>query len=243
MSKQKHRGLHPQDTEDFRAEAVSGLQQAAADLAWLKSRGYADASSLKLVGDRYQLSARQRIAVKRSSCSETALELRLGNRVALEQVAGRHLWIDGFNLLTTIEAALGGGVLLVGQDGCLRDMSSMHGNYRMLDDTEAALGEIHRFLTLWKPAAITWLLDQPVSNSGRLRAKILEVAPDVSVDVIPDPDPVLKEKLSVEDVVVTADSGILDAGVAWANVAREWLQQRPGQTDYLVDFSLRSDRS
>ena len=137
----KTRGQHPKDEQSFAEESVTSLQAAANDLAWLKTRGYADASSLKLVGDRYELNARQRTAVARSTCSDQALALRHQRQV--RSAKDQPVYIDGFNLLTTIEAILGGGVILIGRDGCLRDMSSMHGNYRVLSDTDAAIESIH----------------------------------------------------------------------------------------------------
>ena len=43
------------------------------------------------------------------------------------------------NVLITLESALGGGVLLRCRDGCLRDMASLHGTYRIVDETDPAL--------------------------------------------------------------------------------------------------------
>lgn len=239
----KKRGKHPQDPASFHSDQIPLLLAASKDLAWLKSRGYADPSSLKLVGDRYRLNARQRSAVARSTCSDRELEERQSRFILVEQISGRTVHIDGFNLLTSIEAALGGGVLLIGRDHCLRDMSSMHGNYRVLDDTDAAIDLAHQFLANLAPKAIHWLLDKPVSNSGRLKAKILDLATkfeDLSCDVelVPDPDPVLKTiPISSEDVIVTADSDILDHCGHWANVSREIISSVHTPDQILIDFS------
>jgi len=77
---------------------------------------------LKLVGDRYQLAERQRTAVRRSACSDASLRWRAERRADLRDLNGASLAVDGFNLLTTIEAALSGGIIIRGRDGCLRDM-------------------------------------------------------------------------------------------------------------------------
>jgi hypothetical protein len=50
-----HRGPHPEDERLFAADGLPILRQAVADLCWLLSRGYAPESSLKLVGDCYDL--------------------------------------------------------------------------------------------------------------------------------------------------------------------------------------------
>ena len=66
-----HRGPHPEDARLFGPEAQPLLGGAAADFCWLLDRGYAHDSTLKLVGDRYNLVARQRTAVSRCCCSES----------------------------------------------------------------------------------------------------------------------------------------------------------------------------
>lgn len=240
----KKRGKHPRDATSFHPDKIPALLEAAGDLAWLKSRGYADPSSLKLVGDRYQLDARQRTAVARCTCSIEEAEQRKQRLIPHDQIQGKTLYIDGFNLLTSIEAALGNGILLIGQDSCLRDMSSMHGNYRVLDDTDAAIHIIHKFLVEYLPGKLRWLLDKPVSNSGRLKAKILDLADEypslkVEVELVPDPDILLKEIACTDiDVIITADSGILDNCGFWLNTAREIVAGLPAPEDQiLIDFS------
>ena len=64
--KRQHRGPHPHDTILFAPDAHPVLRQAAADLSWLFGRGYASVSAVKLVGDRYALNQRQRMAVSQN---------------------------------------------------------------------------------------------------------------------------------------------------------------------------------
>ena len=52
----------PDDQQLFAADNVPRLQEATRDLSWLLSRGYASPSALKIVGDRYLLDRRQRVA-------------------------------------------------------------------------------------------------------------------------------------------------------------------------------------
>lgn len=235
------RGPHPRDRLLFAAKTRGTLREAVADLSWLRTRGYAGPSAIKLVGDRHRLTARQRTAVARCACGDAALASRKAREVPPSGVRDRVLLIDGFNLLTTLEAALAGGVLLRGRDGCLRDMSSMHGNYRVLDDTEAALGAILATLQDLSPGKSVWYLDRPVSNSGRLRSLVRAVAaafPDVGLDVrlVKDPDPLLKRAAS-GGIVATADSGILDGCGEWVNLVDPVLARLPTAVEVL-DLSL-----
>ena len=125
-----HRGPHPEDAELFAPEMWPRLQAAVGDYSWLLSRGYAQPSALKVVGDRYGLDQRQRMAVARCACPQEALARRRATQVPPSAVAGQPLAIDGFNLLTTIEVALGSGVVLCAQDGCYRDIAGVHGTWR-----------------------------------------------------------------------------------------------------------------
>ena len=217
----KHRGPHPEDARLFAPPQVSALRAAAGDLCWLLSRGYRGESSLKLVGDRYALAARQRNAVSRCACSDADAAARQSRQKDAAALAGRELWIDGYNVLTTIEAALAGGVVLAARDGCYRDMASMHGSYRRVAETLPALEMIGGVLARLRVACCRWLLDRPVSNSGRLKGIMEKLSAERgwpwTVELVDDPDRLL---LELREVVATADSGILDCAGAWINLAR-----------------------
>lgn len=232
-----HRGPHPEDHRLFNASTLPSLREATRDLSFLFGRGYALDSSLKLVGDRYQLTARQRSAVLRSACSEERVVARSARRVPAESVHGETLCIDGFNLLTTLEVALSGGVLLIGRDGAMRDIAGMHGSYRQVEETLPALELIREVTIRQGVLACEWYFDQPVSNSGRLCARLLALAEQAGLpwraSVVPNPDKLL---MISQHVVVSADAQILDGAARWTNLARELVQSRiPGAN--VVDLS------
>ncbi|HEX9919706.1 MAG TPA: DUF434 domain-containing protein, partial [Pyrinomonadaceae bacterium] len=137
--RRQHRGAHPADRQLFAADRLADLRTAVAELSWLLTRGYASNSALKLVGDRYELTERQRFCVSRAACSDASLEGRAARRLHPNEIKGGQLIVDGFNLIITAEAALGGGLLMLCRDGCVRDLSSVHGTYRAVSETERAL--------------------------------------------------------------------------------------------------------
>src|SRR5262245_44400080 len=94
--RRQHRGAHPRDPELFAAGNLPALREAAADYAWLLTRGYAVDSALTLVGNRHALTARQRTAVSRVTCSDAAAARRLARKLAPEDAQGKHLGVDGF---------------------------------------------------------------------------------------------------------------------------------------------------
>jgi hypothetical protein len=214
--RRKHRGPHQADGRLFAPEAIPALRAAVADLSWLLGRGYRDPSALKLVGDRYRLRQRQREAVRRAACSDEARELHAERFVALGPgvLKGRSVLVDGFNCIVSVEAAMAGGVILQCRDGRHRDLASVHGSYRKVNETQAAVQLLGRALETAGAGPVRWLLDAPISNSGRLRALLVELAAqqgwDWGAELVPDPDRVLRVS---SDLCATADGGILDEGV------------------------------
>lgn len=168
-------------------------------------------SSLKLVGDHYQLDGRQRLAVMRSTCSAQSLELRKRNELPAERLKGETIFLDGYNVLTTLESALGGGFLLRGMDGCLRDLASLHGHYKRVAETMPAIELIGGTLAELGVGRVEVLLDMPVSNSGRLKTVMRQMAEGKgwpwTITLVTDPDPVLSR---CGEIIATADSAILD---------------------------------
>ena len=243
--RRQHRGPHPEDGRLFDLQAQQALRAAAADFRWLLDHGYPHDSALKLVGDRYALVARQRIAISRCSCSSAAAARRRRGQMNAGQLRGGILWIDGYNVLTTIEAALAGGVILAARDGTYRDMASMHGSYRKVAETLPALELLGHTIAALAVAECRWFLDAPVSNSGRLKRIIEAMAAARAwpwrAELVPDPDILLAGPEAAAEpsqrhpgattdpkltapagiVVATADSGILDRCAAWFNLAKE----------------------
>ncbi len=221
-----HRGAHPKDAADFAASQIPKLSRAVAELSWLLTRGYPQSRSIGLVGDRHSLRERQRKAIGRVAASQTACDQRATLRVEAGELAGRRVDLDGYNVLLTVEAALGGGILLPARDQTLRDLAAMSRHYKKVEETRDALRLIGQYLEKCEVASAHWYLDRPISNSGRLRALMLELANKEAwpwtVELVPNPDPLLKAS---EHVVVSADSAILDAGARWLNLARHVVEE------------------
>jgi hypothetical protein len=235
--KRHHRGQHPDDARLFAADRVIDLRNAVVDLSLLLSRGYTQPSALKVVGDRYNLEARQRMAVMRASCTDQARAHRASKRVNAAALSGERLLIDGYNVLTTVEAALAGGVLLLTRDELLRDVASMHGSFRKVEETLPALKLVGEVIAELRIGPCTWYLDNPVSNSGRLKQMILEVAQENSwnwnVEIVNNPDAVLSQ---TDQIIATADSVILDECQRWFALADEVVTRRVPDA-YVYDLS------
>jgi hypothetical protein len=224
--RRRHRGAHPEDARLFADEQLAALRVAAAELSWLLGRGYQPKSALKLVGDRHSLRERQRMAVSRAACSDSSRERRQASRLDEREIEGAELIVDGFNLVITLEAALGGGVLILCRDGCVRDLSSVHGSYRAVEETERAVLLAGEALERSRPASALWLLDKPVSNSGRLAERVRRIALErgwpwmVEVEFNPD-----RAIVNSGRVAVTSDSNVLEGVARWLNLSRLVIEQ------------------
>lgn len=227
------RGADPEDRAAFRPEALPRLREAVRDLSWLLGRGYAEAAALKLVGDRFQLGGRQRMAVRRCAAPDAAVRARLARRRALDAIEGE-LLVDGFNVLVTLERAVGGGAVLIGREGACRDLAGVHGTWRRVAPTRAAL--LHLAAALPEGARLRWVLDRPVSNSGRLAGMLADLAAERglrwSAEVVDHADRALRDAGAW---VATSDAGILDRCDAWVSLAGEVIARRLPDA-WLVDL-------
>lgn len=229
-----HRGPAPDDAAIFGRERLPALRSAVDELSWLLGRGYAERSALALVGDRHALTTRQRKAVSRCAAPDAVVAARRARRVDVTAIGGQIVHIDGFNTIIVGESVCSGGVVLRGRDGAHRDLASVHGTYGRVAETAEVLEALAQLLA---PAReVVWLLDRPVSNSGRL-AEMLRAQAEAAglpwrVEIVWDPDPVL---MGSDAVVATGDAQILDADVRWVDLAGA-LIERVGARAWVLDL-------
>jgi hypothetical protein len=230
----RHRGPHPLDEKLFAPDKLSILREAVGDYAWLLGRGYAAKSALDLVGNRYSLHERQRKVVMRATCSPQAQKQRAESEI--NSLENQIIWLDGYNILTTIEAALSGGLIVCSVDNCYRDIASLHGTFRSVEETIPAIEIVGLILQKQGAQGAVLLLDSPVSNSGRLKTMLHEIAVrhnwNWNVELVFSPDAALKQ---TDKVIATADGVILDSCKQWFNLARHATDESVPQA-WIIDL-------
>ncbi|BDS10087.1 DUF434 domain-containing protein [Aureispira anguillae] len=223
----KHRGKHSNDDKNFGLKWHTTFAEAAQDLSFLLGRKYGEKSALALVGNRYQLNKRQQRALSLISCPYDKINTRNSKRLSANHLENKTVVIDGYNLLITIEVALSGGYLFVGQDGCIRDIASVHGTYKKVEETIPALKLIDEALKELKVAHVKWYFDAPVSNSGRLKTLLYALAEERAsnweVELVYNPDTTLIQQ---NNICITADSWILDEVAAYFDLAGYLIAQK-----------------
>ena len=230
-------GPAPQDERLFAARQLPALRAAACDLCWLLDRGYAARSALELAGNRYSLTSRQRMAVSRYACSREDAQRRRHAALNPLNSGDRNSGCTRYNVLTLLESALAGGIVLPGRDGCCRDIAGIHRRYRKMNETLPALQLIGETALAWGVSCCRWWLDKPVSNSGRLKTLILETAKaagwKMEAELTFSPDHVLSH---TGQIIATSDGIVLDRCQPWVNLARLIITERIPQAR-LLDLS------
>ena len=218
------RGFVPEDEKNFSPAALKTLRTAAGDITYLINHGYDLKQASVFVGNHFLLSERQRLAITRSIATEDQLKSRREKEKT--ELAGGEAWIDGFNTIITLEVLLSGSVLFRGMDGTIRDLAALRGTYRIIPETAIAVRMLMDGLREIHAGSAHILLDEPVSNSGRLKALIAEIGendpltPDIQI--MKDVDRVLWEK----ENVITSDSIILDHCRSWVNLAARCVEKQ-----------------
>ena len=126
-------------------------------------------------------------------------------------------------------------LLLKCMDGTVRDLAALRGTYRLIDKTDKAIMLIGKALEDSKIGKAIFYLDAPVSNSGRLKQRIIDLLSqftfEVEVEVINNVDSVLE---NLENVI-TGDAIILDKCVSWINLNVKLVEEINKDYPY-VDF-------
>ena len=227
MTSLKNRGKEASDDDLFGTEKIQlKLKEAVTDLSYFLSRGYGEKATLALVGNRYRLNSRQQQAVRGMSASQSQIEDRKSKEIQSSDLEGKEIAIDGFNALILLESILSNAYVFKGQDGFIRDLSSVHGTYKRVKQTSQAIEMIADFYIKEKIKTIYWFFDKPVSNSGRLKKMIEEIALenqyDWKVELVYNPDKVIAES---NWIAVTSDAWILDNASTNFNLIKHILAQ------------------
>jgi hypothetical protein len=193
---------------------MEDLQEAAIDFHYLLNRGYPRKTSLEIVGNRYNLSFDQRHLLHRGIYSDSDAKARRKKKVPLQKLRDKKIAIDGHNVLITIEAALSGRPLILSNDGFIRDISGLSGNFKMTDISGKAIHLILDALKKTKPFHVLFLFDAPISKSGLLAYEVRE---QLRNDDLPGDAMAVKvpEKilLGFKGIVATSDTAIIDQSI------------------------------
>ena len=219
------RGFVPEDVKNFSPQALEIMRTASRHVCYLANEGYDLKQATTFVGNHYLLSERQRLAIMRSVATQVQIENRQKKQVPMTALSGREVWIDGFNTIITLEVLLSDSILFSCMDGTIRDLAALRGTYRLIPETEGAIRMLFDVLQEAEVSKVNILLDQPVSNSGRLKTCMAEIGEEypfaLDIQILREVDRDLYDK----ELVITSDSIILDHCLSWVNLTPECLDR------------------
>jgi hypothetical protein len=207
--------------------SLYSFKEACATYKLLRSQGYPEKATLKLVGDRHRLSRMQRNCMFRGVIPDKVAAGRRAKLLNESAVRGEPVALDWYNVLITVESYLHGETLFLADDGVIRDASATHGSYRAGTVTGQAIGELVDEIGRLAPSRIEVYLDLPIAFSGRMaeevRGRLSRLPLDALVSLSPSADFPLKES---DGIVASSDSAVLDACGRAFDLARAVLQER-----------------
>ena len=223
----KKRGYVPEDENNFSEAALEILRTASKHVMYLINEGYDMKQAYTFVGNHFMLSERQRLAIARSISTIEQLADRKAKE--LDSITGSEIWIDGFNTIITLEVMFSDSLLFSCMDGTIRDLAALRGTYRIIPETAKAVHMLFETIDGMNAESMHILLDEPVSNSGNLKAFIAEIAegyrtkPDIQL--LKEVDKTMWNK----ENVITSDAIILDHSVSWYNLVAECVEKHKAQ--------------
>ncbi len=202
---------------------MNNLKEAELDLRFLLNRGYRKKVALQFVSNHYLLGKKERNYLSRLIFSDDKVKEREKKIVQIDELKGKCLIIDGYNVLITVESILrsfkkpgeNNHNLVWSDDGFIRDVESIFGKYKIGPQTKPAIKLILKYLKKYNVAKVKFFFDQQVSFSGKLVHMIqknmwkyeIEGAAVLSKKVDHD---LKKEWNKSGAIIATSDSAIID---------------------------------
>ena len=151
---------------------------------------------------------------------------RIKRRVPPKVIRGELLRIDGYNVLITIETGIKKEFLVRGDDSFLRDIAGRYSGYLEGPVTKQALKYIFDALEVLDPQRVTVLFDRPISHSGKLAVKCMQLLESTSVVGTCDTSQHVDRELLIErGIICSGDSVILDESHATFDLANYVLKK------------------
>ena len=224
------RGYMPSDDKEF-IDQIEKLREAGEELFYLINRGYQIKPASTFVGNHHLLSERQRLALVRSISPKGSIEERVAKEV--HELKDSVVYIDTFNTVITLEIAFSGSTLLSCMDGTIRDLAGLRGTYRIIDKTDLAVEAIRKVLEAEGVKEAHFLIDAPISNSGRLSSKIEDMFEKSPVEAVCEVINDVDKNLYDRERVITSDAIILDNCRSWYNLTGKAIQTEIGDYPFV----------
>ncbi len=197
----------PKQDFDFRLDLLRAL---AKDLRYLLNRGYHKGPALNFLANRWQLTSLEREILTRAVFTKEEAIRRKKKRCLIKELKGQSLVVDGHNVLITVESALRGLPVFLGDDGFVRDASRLSRKFKKTVQTREALKALREALAKLSLNQVIVYFDAPLSRSGELAAETRKLLGSqrfgLEVYTVPSADLCLRKA----PLIATSDSALID---------------------------------
>ncbi len=187
------------------------LEKASEDYRHLLEKGYNPESARRFVCDHHLLSKEESWYLLRCILPSKPAEARRRKLVSGGDLKEKTVIVDGYNALITMESKK----VFECDDGFLRDLSGVFGNYVISKKTSSVLLKFVKRLKGLRVERALFYFDKNVSKSGELAALVRKIMAKAEIagdaETLANVDGELKKKgVSKNVVVMTTDSAIID---------------------------------
>lgn len=148
------------------------LLKPARDIRSILRWGYPKFATIRFVADHAQLSVEERHILTRVIMPPEEVIFRIRKKVACKDIKDKHILLDGYNVLLSVDSILKKEPMWFCDDGYVRDTRYYFSKAKQAENIEKALDEVLKFLSENHPKSLTFLLDAQISRSGELTGLI-----------------------------------------------------------------------
>ena len=144
------------------------LLKPARDIRSILRWGYPKFATIRFVADHAQLSAEERHILTRIIMPPDRVVPRIRKKITCAGIKDRDIFLDGYNVLLSVDSILKKEPMWFCDDGYIRDTRYYFSKAKQAEDIEEALDSVLSFLSESHPKSVTFLLDAQISRSGEL---------------------------------------------------------------------------
>jgi len=193
-------------------ELSDHFKLAVNDYLYLLEKHYPQKTILKIVGDKYKLPKTERGMLYRGISTSEACRFRISKLLAENEINGKTIGVDGFNVLLTIGSYLIGNTVFISNDNFLRDTSEFRGRIFRSEIFIRCVQLTIDYLKQKQISGLVFYFDEPVKYSQKACGHIREILLDSPLEgkavITPSPDLVLSNYQN--GIIATSDSAIIN---------------------------------
>ncbi|MCL7387520.1 MAG: DUF434 domain-containing protein [Thaumarchaeota archaeon] len=186
------------------------LIMAIEDMRYLLDRGYKRESAVNFVASRYLLDRMGRSILYRCVYSSEDAKRIKEKAASPDELKGSRVVVDGFNVLNTLQSFMNGKLLVLCDDGIVRDISEVHGEFRPTSMTEELIRLAVKTLKELEVADASFYYESQISKSGEISALTRRILQEEGVNGLVETEKCVDSALIRDKrIVITSDSVVL----------------------------------